>query len=513
MIRTVSGKSTLILLLALMLMLTACAGNGGKTSPSNEGNKGTPEASQNTGQNEQNNEKQEITMFTDSFHDTWPYKEDWAVWDWIEEATGVRIKAEIAAPSLFTESLNLQIASNTLPDLVFVYGEINQLGQDGVFLNIMDYLDKMPNVKRFYEENPRIKQAVTLPEGEIYLLPRTGSDITDYRIWFNDKDIFEKHQLKQPETWQELYDASKQLKQIYPDSYPFIFRHGLGTLEVMAPSFGTSTSFYQDLETGDAKFGPFEEGYKTMIEWMHKFAQDELIPPDWLSMDYQQWLRYLSTNKGFITIQFIGQKETLNLQEGASWWEFMAPPEGVNGNRYTPNNFGLSGFGINANPKNLEGTLKAVDFMYSDEGMQILSWGKEGVTYDIVDGKKKYKDDIKQFTELRIDYGIMTQGSFTKFDPDALLALVNEKEQDTYKLAPPFVLPTLNIRPTFTQDELDIINQYLPSIQKHYDENIALFIMGQRPLSEWDNFIQELKNMKVDELVAMYQTGWSRQRQ
>ena len=38
------------------------------------------------------------------------------------------------------------------------------------------------------------------------------------------KAIFKKHNLKAPETYEELYNVCKQLKALYPDSYPFCTR-------------------------------------------------------------------------------------------------------------------------------------------------------------------------------------------------------------------------------------------------------------------------------------------------
>jgi putative aldouronate transport system substrate-binding protein len=51
-----------------------------------------------------------------------------------------------------------------------------------------------------------------------------------------------------------------------------------------------------------------------------------------------------------------------------------------------------------------------------------------------------------------------------------------------YRLAPTFT--------TAEQEELSIINTAVNTV---IDENQALFILGQRSLSEWDAFITEVK--------------------
>ncbi|OUS69216.1 hypothetical protein B1748_31870 [Paenibacillus sp. MY03] len=496
------GWAAGLFLLTVVLVVTACSsGNQNRQEEAN-----TPTATSESGGTKK---AQMVSVFMES-NQAWPFQENWPIWDWIEEETGIRVKADLAVGGR-QEALNLAVASQTLADVAFGSTDINTLGRDGAFLNVAEHLDKLPNLVKFFEENPQLKEAVTMPGGEIYLVPRFGSQITDYRIWFNRQDIFEQHQLKQPTNWEELYEVSKQLKELYPDSYPLMFRHGLSTLAVMAPSFGTTNRVYRDLDTGEVRYGPTEDSFKTLVEWMNRFAEDELIPPDWLSMDYNAWLRYINNNQGFIAIQFIGQKEIVNNQGTAGYWEYLIPIAGSESKPYIPNHFSLSGFGINAQASNLEGALQLIDFMYSDEGMQLLSWGKEGVTYELVDGQKTFVDGIAQFTDLRVDYGIMTDGSFIRFDPDALLALVDEKEKDSYMLSEQYEDPAMHLPPNFTLEEEELLAQYLPNLQKHLDENISRFIIGSRPLSEWDQYVQEMQKLNLQEVVDIYERAWNRQ--
>ena len=42
------------------------------------------------------------------------------------------------------------------------------------------------------------------------------------------------------------------------------------------------------------------------------------------------------------------------------------------------------------------------------------------------------------------------------------------------------------------------------------DENILAFIMGTRPISEFDTFVQECKDRKIERAVEIYQTAYDR---
>ena len=73
----------------------------------------------------------------------------------------------------------------------------------------------------------------------------------------------------------------------------------------------------------------------------------------------------------------------------------MTPPkgDGVTGQaRIAKYNLDPTGYLICNTGKQdrIDNAFKLLDWMYSDEGSELLSWGKEGETYKVVDGKKKF---------------------------------------------------------------------------------------------------------------------------
>ncbi|MBW7461014.1 ABC transporter substrate-binding protein, partial [Paenibacillus sepulcri] len=61
-----------------------------------------------------------------------------------------------------------------------------------------------------------------------------------------------------------------------------------------------------------------------------------------------------------------------------------------------------------------------------------------------------------------------------------------------------------------TQEELETISTVGQTLQKTRDQNLAKFITGQRNLSEWDSYVEELKEIGVDKIVSVYQTAYDR---
>lgn len=49
--------------------------------------------------------------------------------------------------------------------------EGREQGPEGVFLNLKTYLDKAPNIKKYFDENPEAKALATAADGGIYTVP------------------------------------------------------------------------------------------------------------------------------------------------------------------------------------------------------------------------------------------------------------------------------------------------------------------------------------------------------
>ncbi|MFD0715489.1 extracellular solute-binding protein [Paenibacillus sp. GCM10027626] len=506
----------------ILSFITACSNSGGNGKDGSE--TPPPAVSQEADTNEKDSEGKQtpqgsmpsyysaepatITMFI-GHQPAWPYQENWPVWKWIKEDTNITVKG-VPAMGDSNDTLALNIASGNMQDIVTLYmREAMNYGSQGAFVDMSTKLDAMPNVKRYLEAHPDIRARATTPDGAIYYIPNDGAGITNSTVWFYREDVFHDQGIAPPTTWEELYAALKILKEKYPDSYPFTIRHGLGTLAMLAPSFGIHATMYPDPETGKVKYGPVDDNFKELLGWLHKFYSEGLMPPDFLSFDYNRWLEFMNNDKAFVTMQYIGQIEIVNNQLKKGKLKFLPPPAGTGGKAYLPNNdFEISGLAVATDSKNVDAALKYIDYLFSEQGIERLSWGKEGETYTVISGKRSFPDKFKQFTDLRKDVGILTLGTYGQFNPESLISIVAEDEQYAYEEVRKYLYPRAIIDPTFTAEELE---QNLQSpVHKYAEENMSKFILGQRPLSEWDQYVKELEDRGLQALIDLYQRGYDR---
>lgn len=452
-----------------------------------------------------------IRLFTEN-QAGWPVKQDWPVWSWVKEKTNITIKPE---PATGPESMALTIASGDMPDVYSLYPfDVSKYGAQGAFIDMGKHLDKMPNLKAFLAEKPEVLNRIkSLTGGELLYIPNDGAGASNQLVWFNREDVFTKHNLTQPKTWDELYETAKKLKQLYPDSYPLVFRHGLGTLNTFAPSFGIYPQFYEDLNAKKIKYGPQEPAFKEMITYLNKLYKEALFQPDWLSMDYKAWTQAITTNKSFITVQYIGQIEIMNNElKDKGRLQYMAPPVGSGSKAYLPRAFEVVGNAISAKTKNLDAALRYVDFLYSKEGRDILSWGKEGQTYTVENGKRKFKPEYKQPNDIRKDLGIMTAGAYGWLNYDSILSLIAENERTAYVEAPKISFPTSEALPYLTASEMETVTLTSDPLVKYYETSVIKFIIGETPMTQWDSFVSELNKQGATKILDIYQKALERQK-
>ncbi|MFC5404391.1 extracellular solute-binding protein [Cohnella soli] len=513
-------KIIMAMLLAIVLLIAGCSksNNNYNASPSASGSQPASESPSATASaTPAALTDKTFTMLTDS-NPSWPFDKNWPVWKWIEEKTGAKFDVQLPSGTLY-DALNLTFASGDLPDLIFMPDRTQALkyGQQGALANILDYKDKMPNFQQWMDKYPEVTKSFLAADGKMYMLPTQGFGETNRVVWMYRKDIFDKNGLTPPTTYDELYTVLKKLKELYPDSYPLAFRNGMNAMTNLTPNFETNPTYYKN-DSGEVKFGPAEDNYKTMVGYLNKFYKEKLIPSDWLTLQTKQWQDLLSTSQAFITVDYIGRIDFFNAalrQENPDFtMAFMAPPAGLPGgkqqNPYTQvveNNLAIS-----ASSKNIDDIVKVFDFFYSEEGRTLLSWGKEGETYTVEGGQKKLNSTFTDSSDFRKKTGLATNGTYTWIDYDAHLSLASKELKFAYEEARKYD-SKFNPKPSFTDKEYETISITGAAIDKYRDEQISKFILGSSSLNDWSKYIDELNKLGLPQVTELTKTALDRTEQ
>lgn len=499
-------------------IVTACSNESSGDSASESDNGAETENGSNDadgGEAESDGDRPTVQYFTDE-HPSWPWRDDMLVWDLMEDGGNMNIEYSVG-PSPYDEQLNLVIASGDLPDFFSVpsYQLANQHGDDGAFVNLLDYMDQMPNLQAWSEEYPENFRAALSADGKMYATPGEGMGETNRMIWMYRQDVFEELGLEPPKDWEELHQVLTALKEEYPDSYPLGFRNGTDKIRNFAANFGVEWNYYYDFDNEEWRYGPIEDNYRALIEHLHTFYQEGLISPDFLTTDTGQWQELMSTDTSFITQDYIGRIDQFNTANQADnpdyALRYMPPPAGFPGGeqRGYSAHTQYRGYAIASTSDNIDTLVQYIDWTFSEEGRDTLSWGIEGETYEEVDGEKQWIEDYADPSDLRSETGMSLYATYTWFDYDAHMSLFSENVSEAYEQDPQYDAPIVPV-PAFTAQEQEMMSIQGEEITAHRDQEIAKFIIGDRDLSEWDAYVQEIENLGVQDLIDMHTEAYNR---
>lgn len=461
----------------------------------------------------------------------YPYKQDWMLFAKIKEMTNVTLKPTIVPMSDYSQKRSLLISSGDAPLVIpkTYPGEESAFVASGAILPISDYIDLMPNFKDKIEKWDMESELEGLRQEDkkYYVLPGLHEAVwPDYTLIVRT-DIFEKHNIAIPTTWDELYTAMKQLKQEYPDVTPFSDRFKFNsTLNIAATGFGTKGGWgygsgltYKE-DTDEFVYTAATDEYKDMLAYFHKLVDEGLLDKESFTQDDDQAVQKFVTGKSFI---INGNSQTVvqhrndmdkTLGEGKYAIRKITVPGGPAGQLMSGSRL-ENGVMITSKVKESEhfkAILQFIDWLYySDEGQEFTKWGVEGVTYTKEGGVRKLMDDInynglnpKGTKDLRIEHGF-SGGVFAYGGTTELLQSMFSEEEQQFQKSMSETKTVVKPEPPipYSVEERERVTLLSTPLKDYTDQNTLKFILGDRDLAEYDKFVKELDSQGVGQYLEI----------
>ena len=459
----------------------------------------------------------------------------------------VDLQWELVPTSDVATKNNLYFNSGDIPDLMWTSGNtsvIQEYGDMGYWLDLSKYMEEyMPNFAWWYANKPHM-QVLVQEDGAIYCA--VDVDPYDYvcETWFYNKTALDAiGYTEPPKTWDEMLEQMKAYKAYNPDGYGFItYAWGVGHWMYafgLLSDWETSTWYYnEEAETWDNAIVNPESGYKDLVEIMNILYTEGLIHPefdaiasdtvDQICLD-GNWLFTYRYSGGFVKENFGEAPAADNSLLPFEIGTFTTPALTEGAQRYgtitvSSNNLGGWAYFAGAEVEHPEVMAGLMDLCISEELTDLAAWGIKGISYDIdADGVKYYLDDYATNTEKQEALGMTGILNFThlgrmvhnstwmpdfaknqsKVDKDAIDLLTDELRSGelAHKLE-------TRKTPTFTVEEKDTVSASTTPMSTYLSENLILFITGDRPMDEWDAFIEEYKAMgNYDEVISIYNSA------
>ncbi|WP_319418026.1 extracellular solute-binding protein [Virgibacillus necropolis] len=455
------------------------------------------------------------------------------------EMTNINFDYKTPPMSDFKTKLNLAFASGDIEDIIYAAGTSNltpamevDYGKQGVLLPLEDLIaEHAPNIQKMFEENPAIKKSVTTVDGHIYSLPRVSKGDTAiwYRgpMWYNGTWLEALDVKELPKTTEEFYELLKRFKTEDPngngkaDEIPLTDVKMDSTRPWLLGAFGLKEWGIEEVD-GNVRYTPIQPEYKEYLKYMNKLYEEELLDQEvFAQSDEQKKAKGKANRVGVFPDYFsfftLGETPEKALNDPM----FFPLTSSVSDEPLVPRSTGINrgNFSITKNNPNPAASIRWVDYFYSQEGYEFLNRGPEGHLWSWVDeegGAKKENplpDGFESLEDYRgtltPDYGINTPAltgpieGMEKSEFDKFISSETSDKIEPYAEVP---YPLVYLK----GEEQEEVSRIQADLETYVRQMEAKFITGVEPLSNWDKYVQTIKDMNVESLVKIHQEAYDR---
>ena len=465
----------------------------------------------------------------------------------IEEKVGVDLEISQLPATDGASKFAVMVASKTkLPDLLWgIAGSFDEYCYSGLVLPLNEYYAD-PEISYYFhkatteEERELALKNTRLADGNNYGMIRYSQSYWNeysYRAWIN-KTWLDKLGLPMPVTTDDFYNTLVAFKNNdlngngLKDEIPMMgssdgWNQNPVPFIMNAFIYTDPKNNYLYVEDGkiDAAFN--KEEWKEGLQYLNKLVKEGLLSPLTFTQNVSQFKTILedpdkqvmgSIAAGSLTVY--SSTESPNRAD----MQIMKPLTGPKGKNYATYNPSVPGncTYISKYCEDPETAFRLCDFLYDKEMTISTRFGEKGLDWDYLTDKerKAYGVDMlgrtPLFKELRIIWGKPQNSHWGSITPsyqtekEICLPSANDLTLDAIPLYkdkhPKEVISTF----VHTSDELFDLSDVETSIKSYVQESMTRFVMGDKPFSEWDSYVQELDKMGLKQYLDIKQQAYDR---
>lgn len=452
------------------------------------------------------------------------------------------ISLELLEQNMMTanEKFNLMVASQDYPDIISAFDESYSGGavkgyEDDVIMDLTDLMEEnAPNYMAYIQQDQQNYRDAYNDDGQMLFMNGYNDNYVQARGNVIRQDLLDKLGLDTPVTYEEYHDVLEAFKNDGIE-YPIWMPQALQGGALLSAGFGVSgytlqqsgTHFFQKDGTVYSSF--LTEEYKEFLQLMAQWYSEGLMAKDFYAivddMGSASEPEILNGNVG-VWYHMADKIGTYNKSSSVEGFHAVGIADAVQqegeishfyqneGSSKTTN----KGISISVQAEDPEDILKFFDWFFTKEGSTVANYGIEGTSFEYdAEGNPQYTDLIANnpdytFQQIALLYcwaDIPTivdrdrsfRATYTQDSLDAI-ELYGKNTDGAYEM------PT---RLSFTAAESDEYASTIGDIETRADEQIVRFVIGELNFdSDWDDFVQELKDMGLERCVELKQAALDR---
>ena len=477
----------------------------------------------------------------------------------IEEKLGIKLVCEPFAKEAWNTQYALMLSTGELPDLIINgnldKAQVNKDGESGFWLDLSQYMDLMPNYAKMLEENDNFRAYTQTATGAIYsvnrLTPGKATEI-NWQI-FADTELLEGAGVKAEEikTIDDFYNALVAVKAAYPDKVPFAFTPDVAPAArpdvMLRAAYGILSNENSYVlvadEAGKVSLADISDNNREYWKFLNKLYEEKLMDQNAFITTMDEY-RAGEKDKKYVFFNDQGGL-AYALSDGETQADysmiFSLTSDICTETNYVCNNNFSTGARIMVNSKTEypEAIARLIDYLCTEEGYMLTSYGIEGQTYDLkVDefgiptvDHSKYADLTKytSVSEWLNNAVIINQamnmkhnfmGSHLDGFDNATLEKIVEADgsnaidarrilgiQDIDNVV--YTMPAL----VYNADEASTRSTMRTDILNYLKQMKVSFITGEVDIEDdkaWNDYVAKVKEMGYDKLMEIEQAAYDR---
>ena len=442
----------------------------------------------------------------------------------LQARTNTQIDFITAPLDGYATNLQTMLATGDIPDVIQVRdkAQLSMLVDQGAILPIEDLLKEYgQNILAVVGEANY--NAVRDADGHIYTIPFVGTTPLT-KSWMMRKDWLDRLSLEVPTTWDEWVEVFKAFKEQDANG------NGDPNDEIPFTAMDTSLLYTFDIAANDIFCVDPENhytliyehpNYQAYLETLRDLYAQGLLDPEYLD-------RTGDTKEAALTAAmandlvgccwtFMNNMHHVDAIEGAQYI-YMAPPVSPYGTQTQPGR--VLGVSDNAATISVAAEDKAIaliqffDYIFSEEGRLLFSFGVEGVHFDYVDGEPRlrpeYTTDFNTYRAQGMNYQpiahvwtgdayvqVFTNGAtFEEMDSVAQQFTIGAEKNEEYGIAVP---------PIFTTEAY---SEYYADLGAQVKSLEANTVAGNITVEEFFAEYEKLKEEGLQEVIDQADEAW-----
>lgn len=465
---------------------------------------------------------------------------DCALWNELASRTGVNLEFTVVNPDTESEKFNLMVASNDLSDIISNATTLYTNGgeaavADEILIDHLPYLTEelTPQICKLMEAYPDAVPEALTESGWLAGMPQLSMQ-TETTQTFGPmirKDWLDELGLNVPETYDELHDVLAAFKEKKGADAPLLLNYaatginnglveGYGIFGLVADA-AMSEPYYQVDDT--VMYGPIQPEFKEYLTMIHDWYQEGLIWQDFMSYtDFQNPPTdvILADRAGvfYAEVTYIATLEDASNTEG---FELVAIPDFVQKSGDTipfkeERAYAASTpWSISTQCECPELLMQWCNYMYTDEGALLCNYGIEGESFEYNENHVPVFTDLvlnnpDMSTTVALFMYCLDRGPFYR-DETREQSGYSQAQKDASGIWQSNMSVGRGIGSTsLNTEESSEVNQFYGDIKTYIEQSVLEFIIGNRDLAEFDEYVSHIEGMGIDKVTACYQDAYQR---